>query len=110
MTQPPEPTVQATRYEVSLLAENDINRRHFTLFVEWRGEGRWAVTTGFRDCLSAHGDWGHEPQPSERTDEWITANRFDLETAIALAKKHAPEITVNGHTAVDAWRRSRPTA
>lgn len=104
----PEPTVQATRYEVSLLPEDDINRRHFTLYVEWRGDDRWAVTTGFRDCLAADGTWSYEPRPSERDDDWIGTHRFDLNTALSMAKTHASNIRVNGHTAVDAYLRTRP--
>ncbi|MER6778481.1 MULTISPECIES: hypothetical protein [unclassified Streptomyces] len=106
MTDRPKAHVQVTRFEVSVLPQGDVNRRHFTLYVEWRGGGQWAVSNGFHECLSADGTWSYESIPTERRDEWITANRFSLSTAVALAKEHAPLITVNGHTALDALERT----
>jgi hypothetical protein len=105
VTATPEPSVLATRFEVSLLPEGNINRRHFTLYVEWRGGDTWAVTTGFHECLGSDGAWSYESLPSERTDEWIAAHRFDLETALKLAQKAAPGVTVNGWTAAQAYAR-----
>lgn len=98
-TATPEPIVQVTRYEVSLLPESNINRRHFTLYVEWRGNDTWAVTNGFHECLGTDGSWSYESIPSERRDEWIVEHRFDLDTALKLARDHAPNATVNGFTA-----------
>jgi hypothetical protein len=102
----PCPYVQMTRYEVSLLPPGDINRRYFTLYVEARGDDSWAVTNGFRECLDATGEWSHESLPSGRADEWLATHRFDLSAALRLAKKHAPLMTINGITAVEALRRS----
>ncbi|RCH70507.1 hypothetical protein DT019_03180 [Streptomyces sp. SDr-06] len=105
----PEPIVQATRYEVSLLPEDNINRRHFTITVEWRGDDRWAVCR-FHECLGKDGAWEYEPRPSERDDDWVEAHRFGLDSALALAKQAAPDLVVNGHTAADAWRRTHRPA
>lgn len=104
----PAPTVQATRYEVSLLPADDINRPVFTLTVEYRGADQWAVCAMGRQCLGKDGTWGYEPSPSSRDDGWIAAHRFDLDTAIEFAKQHASLLTVNGHTALDAYRRTHP--
>ncbi|MEU6057959.1 hypothetical protein [Streptomyces sp. NPDC047097] len=105
--QQPEPIVQATRYEVSILPAGDINYSVFVLAVEWRGGDRWAVVR-HRECLAADGNWSWESLPSEREDEWLAKHRFDLDTALALAREHAPRIWVNGHTALDAYRRTQP--
>jgi hypothetical protein len=70
---------------------------HFEVTVEWRGDGRWAVMhMGY--CLGLDGDWEYESIPSERRDEWLATHRFDLDTALRLAREAAPEVTVNGWT------------
>ena len=107
MTNQPEPTVQATRYEVSLLPEGDVNRLLYTINVEYRGGDRWAVARG-RQCMNAAGVWSWESVPSEREGEWLAAHRFDLDTALRLAREEAPHVVVNGRTAVDAFHRTQP--
>ncbi|MBY8341985.1 hypothetical protein LXH13_06280 [Streptomyces spinosirectus] len=107
MTEQPEPIVQITRYEVSVLPENDINRSVFTIYVENRGDDRWAVVRR-RECMNAKGEWSYELRPSERDDEWLADHRFNRVTALELAKWAAPRIVANGHTAVDAYRRTHP--
>lgn len=101
----PEPEVHATKYQVSCLPQNHSEHHHFTLFVEWRGADLWAVCDGFGGCLGADGTWSYEPSPSSRTAEWKAVYRFDLETALALAKEQAPHMTVNGCTIADALAR-----
>jgi len=97
----PEAQAKATNYTVSCLPEGDINRPGFTLNVAYRGDDAWAVIdTPY--CLSTNGTWDFEHTPSERTDEWIATHRFDLDTALRLAKQHARLMTVNGHTVTDA--------
>lgn len=103
----PAPYVQATRYEVSLFPEGSEPRRHFTITIEWRGTNRWAVLDG-PYCLGRDGEWEYEPLPSNRDDAWIEAHRFDLATAQRLAKEAAPDVTVNGLTALEAYRRNPP--
>lgn len=104
MPEIPEPEVRVTRYEVSSYPPDDINSHCFTLAVEYRGEGKWAVLNG-RQALDASGDMDWEPIPSERDDEWLAAHRFDLDTALAIAKKAAPKMTVNGITVTEALAR-----
>jgi hypothetical protein len=67
--------------------------------------GKWAVRRGKR-CYDADGVWDWEPLPSSRTDEWLANYRFDLETALRIAKEVASEVKVNGYTVADAlaWR------
>ncbi|MDX3183543.1 hypothetical protein RKD45_002482 [Streptomyces griseus] len=106
MTQQPEPvaTCQATEYEVSILLEGDINRSVFTITVQYRGDGRWAVTRN-GSCLGADGEWEFGIKEYDRGDAWLAAHRFDLDTALRLARQAAPHVVVNGHTAMDAYRR-----
>lgn len=118
-TEIPEPRVQALKYTVNCLPEDDVDGHVFGLSVEYRGEGRWGV---FRDpyrCLGADGEWswgyqwrdgGSEPDGDAEWDEyhagrdaWLAAHRFDEQTALRLAKEQAPLVTVNGFTVADAF-------
>lgn len=89
-----------TEYTVSCIPESNINRGHFEITVSYRGDGRWAVTR-HRWCLSADGEWEFEMRPSEREDEWLATHRFDLDTALALARREAPKVKVNGFAVAD---------
>ena len=93
----PEPTVRVTRYEVTCLPPDHPEAHHFTVRVENRGRGLWAVTDGAH-CLGKDGRWDYEPLPSNREDDWRASHRFDRDTALDLAKKAAPRMTVNGWT------------
>lgn len=105
MTTAPVVTCQATEYEVSILPEGDINRHVFTIAVQYYGAGRWAVTR-HGSCLGADGQWEFGVKEHDRGDAWLDAHRFDLDTALRLAREAAPHIVVNGHTALDAYRRA----
>jgi hypothetical protein len=105
MSNLPEPTVQPTRYDVSLLPDDDINHRAFLITIEQRGDGKWAVMhCGF--CLGVDGTWDFESIPSGRVREWLRGHRFPLREATQRAVEVAPFVTVNGHTAADAYRAS----
>lgn len=41
-----------------------------------------------------------------REDDWLAAHRFDLDTALKLAREAAPHVTVNGRTVADALTRA----
>lgn len=92
-----------TEYEVRAvdLPEDDINAHHFTIKVAYRGRGLWAVLRNSW-CLGLDGEWDYETVPSERTDEWLTAHRFDLDTALRLAADELPKVRVNRWTVHDA--------
>jgi hypothetical protein len=106
MTDLPDVSVQITRYEVSLLPEGDINRKYFTLFVEHWGKGVWGVHDGAAS-YDIDGDRSDGLKPYGR-EGWEALNRFDLDTALAVAKEAAPHVVVNGHTATDAYYRTHP--
>ena len=96
----PEVLVSITRYAVSVLPPSDINRRYFTLHVELTHRG-WIVTDG-HGGYDADGGW--EPGT-------LGAHPFaDYDDALSLARRLAPGLTVNGHTAVEAYQRTHPTA
>lgn len=97
----PEPTVRATRYAVSCLPEEHDAADVFTIWVEYRGAGRWAVTrSGAHYDADGGRSWGcrwpeEGPEREAVTDEeiadlhrvhdaWLTAHRFDLDTALEL--------------------------
>lgn len=53
-------------------------------YVESRGDGTWAVKNG--GCvLNVDGVWEYEPNPSNRTDEFIARTRFDRDDAFRRA-------------------------
>jgi hypothetical protein len=103
-TETPAAVVRPTRYEVSCVPEDNVNARHFTLKVEYRGRGLWAVTDGI-DCLNEAGKWSYERIPSSREDDWLATHRFDLDAAFKLAKEAAPKMTVNGYTVAHVLAR-----
>lgn len=99
------PRVRATRFEVSLLPEDDVNYRSFRVLVEERDGYGWTVHDGHA-CLSAAGVWDGVGISVYGNDEaWIVAHRFDRETALRLAREAAPGVTVNGVTAAEVLRR-----
>ncbi|MGW4505740.1 hypothetical protein ACWENO_13980 [Streptomyces sp. NPDC004436] len=103
MTALPEPTVRPTRYEVSLLPEADINYQSYVVTVEYCGDDRWAVTRN-QFCLGVDGTWEFGIKPYDRGDDWLNAHRFDLDTALKLAREAAPHVVCNGWTVADAIR------
>ncbi|HKS46333.1 MAG TPA: hypothetical protein VJT49_14730 [Amycolatopsis sp.] len=116
MTEIPEPTVRPTGYEVCCLPEDHPDAVFFAIEVEYRGDGRWTVVRNSRH-LGVDGKWSYgyswrdgsqEPQTDEEfrearegQDAWYQAHRFDLDTALELAKQHAPHVTVNRYSVAD---------
>jgi hypothetical protein len=98
----PEPHVLAVEYTVNCVPDDDLDSHAFEIRVQYRGNGRYAVIRHGHSCLGADGTWDQGVKPYGRGDNWLDAHRFDLETALALAKEAAPHITVNGFTVTDA--------
>lgn len=73
--------------------------RHFAVTVEKAGhpEDSFAVRR-YGECLSRSGVWHYEPSPSNRSDYWLSKNRFPLEEALERARKAVPKLTMNGRT------------
>lgn len=93
-----KPHVDAVKYSISCLPADHPERRHFEIYVVWRGRDRWAITDGFGSCYSTTGEWDYESLPSERMDDWLDTHRFSLDDALKTAKKIAPLLTCNGWT------------
>ena len=101
----PEATVLATEYSISCIPEDDINATVFQVRVQYRGANRYAVIRGGDMCLGADGTWDFGVKEYDRGDAWLDAHRFDLDTALRLAKEQARLVTVNGRTVSDCLAR-----
>jgi hypothetical protein len=97
----PTPEVRAGRYDVSCLPPDDESAALFTLRVEYRGRGLWAVMDG-AFALDADGNGDFEPSASNRDGDWLAKYRFPLDKALEIAKRAAPLMTVNRWTVSDA--------
>jgi hypothetical protein len=95
----PEVIVSVTRYTVSVIPADDINHRYFALIVEPTRRGTWAVTDG-------HGGYDRDGRWTPGRDSG--SEYADVDDALALARRLAPGLTVNGHTAVEAYQRTHP--
>ena len=95
-----------TSYDVSVWPPEIecIDSDTWKLIVDYRGNDLWSVNRG-AVCLNASEEWDWEMRPSERDDEWIASHRFSLQKALVLAAKHAPNVTINGLTAVEVLAR-----
>jgi len=92
----PQVITSITRYTVSVLPADDINHRYFALSVELTARG-WIVTDGHSgydaDGVGHHGEARWHPFS-------------DYNNALAVARRLAPGLTVNGHTATEAYHRT----
>lgn len=95
-TDPPV-LVEATRYTVSVLPRDDVNFNAYALYVQ-RRRGGWGITDG----AGWVADWQHR----WTLDHYDALLFAELTDALALARKLAPGVTVNGATAIDAYRRT----
>lgn len=103
------PFVDITKLDVSSFPLDHEDHGHFTVTVEYRGRGLWAVVR-HGTCLNTGDGWDHEVRPSEREDAWIAAHRFPMQDAIRRARNVAPTLTVNGWTVDDRLlNREEPT-
>lgn len=90
-------TATVDRYRLSMLTEADcVDYWVWDIYVEHRGNDQWAVTRGGNPVLSADGGWDMEAarfidDPDER-ETWLTAHRFDLANALALAEAELPRV------------------
>ncbi|MFJ8815449.1 hypothetical protein [Amycolatopsis thermoflava] len=120
----PEPTVQATEYTACALPEDHPDYWAYSVRVRYHGDRQWAVgdMRGYFDVdgNKSYGPVWRDGSDEPRTDEewrefeavhdaWRAAHRFDLDTALAVAKRVAAARTVNGRSVADtlAPRRKR---
>jgi hypothetical protein len=122
MTDIPEPVVQPAKYLVSCLPEGHDDCFLFTIQVEYRGNGLWAVKQRSQ-TLGSDGTWSWgfrwsegDREPATDTEmesfdkeqqEWLAEHRFDHDTALRLAREHAPRLAYRGYTVTDALNEAR---
>ncbi|MYV77749.1 hypothetical protein GT352_28025 [Streptomyces sp. SID1046] len=123
MIQQHEPTVTAVHYVVSCLPNDHEDGYLFTIHVEYRDNGLWSVKNRSQ-CLGTDRNWswgfrwsGEPAEPAteaemdsfnKEQDAWLAEHRFDLETALRLAKEHAPRLMHRGHTVAAALAHPTP--
>ena len=106
-----EPRTTVTSYEVSIWPEDcsGMDSAMYCCSVVHSGYGKWSVRRGTASSdapvLGIDGQWHHENLPSDRTSEELTEHRFDVVTALGLAREMAPSVEINGLTAEEALAR-----
>jgi hypothetical protein len=94
------PTVveQVTEYRVSAAPLDHADGWRFALIVRWDRSGTWMVTDGAEppDYMGADGLWSWETPGEQHAEGWRDAYRFDLPTALRIAREAAPKVRVNG--------------
>jgi hypothetical protein len=94
----PESIVTPTSYVVSCLPEAHPDRYVYTINVQYRGEGQYAVCHGLA-FADADGTLSYEAgRPSI---DWLDAHRFGLDEALELARRLAATLTVDGRSVAD---------
>lgn len=97
----PIPIARVTEYTVSCLPQEHQLAPHLSLLVVERSPGRWAVLrNGY--CYNAAGEKEYERSGTDRAPEFLEEFRHGKKAALALAKRIAPTLTVNGVTVADA--------
>ncbi|MFI6347275.1 hypothetical protein [Streptomyces sp. NPDC050560] len=95
-------TVRPEEYSVTAVPDDAAPDAHvWALTVRHRGGGRWAVQRGEHACLGADGEWAQGVKPYDRGNDWLDEHRFDLPTALRLAREATPHVTVNGYSVAD---------
>ena len=100
-----------TSYEVTVWPEDctGLDSANYCCSVVYSGYGKWSVRRGSASSdapvLSCDGEWYYERLPSDRTRKELAEHRFDLETAVRMARDMAPKVEINGLTAEEALAR-----
>ncbi len=102
MTGPDDVYVQVKEWWVSAGPLDHAEGRRFALIVRWSPAlgGTWMVTDGAEppDYVGADGRWSWQSDVDHDVEGWRDAYRFDLDTALAVARAAAPTVTINGGT------------
>lgn len=101
----PEAVIRIAKYAVSCLPRTHRSYWHFTVWVVERAPSEWEVRAdGTVHDADGNPSWG--PLPLEDREAWQARHRFDLDTAVEIAKQIAPTLTVNGVTVADILARA----
>jgi hypothetical protein len=68
-----EPEISVAKYRVG--------KGRNSIYIEDRGDDRWAITRDSSACLNTDGQWECEPMPSSRTDDFLSRCRYSLDEA-----------------------------
>jgi hypothetical protein len=101
--------VTPTKYVVCCLPETVRSWHRWSLIVEYRGQDRWVVLRD-GEAMAYDGTWDFEPSPSSRSDWWMAAHYFALETALGMARHKAPHVEYAGLMAADVLARAAVAA
>lgn len=113
-TEAPEGRVGArtlpTAYVVSCLPEGHDERLTYTITVQYRGEGLYAIVRNALKFWGTDGTWQYEPNwdddggeaEAQAEEKWLAAHRFGHDEALRLAREIAPTLTYRGRTVADA--------
>ena len=103
-----------TEIMVTALPPDHDEAAMFAVWVQWRGDDRYAVSrwsqSSANRVLDADGVWVWEPRPSEREEDVIALTRFGRDTALRMAHEAAPRVTVNGWTPAKVLERGAALA
>lgn len=100
MTNPTEPKIRETitRYELTLMPEDDVNECAWYIAVELRAAGRYAVVRG-RLCLTPGVGWHVESRDPD--SDCLRLHRYSLDEALAPAREHLPFLRINGLSSLE---------
>jgi hypothetical protein len=86
--------VTPTRYEVTVLPLDFEEGYYWTIVVEYRGYGLYAIIHDMH-VYGKDGTWDIDSRTMAREDEeWRLAHRFPLDEALEIARKLAPVISI----------------
>lgn len=86
--------------KINLSLKNNMNE-HFTLSLEQRGKGLWALCIG-SECMDKNGKFDYEPLPSGRTASWLDQHRFSSpDKALEVFKKKLKLVVMGQHLELD---------
>jgi hypothetical protein len=105
-----------TEVMVTALPVDHPANRYYAVWVQWAGNGRYAVRsarnmspTDAWDVEAKGWVWGRpdEDATDEERAAYFARSRFTLERAIEIAREIAPTMTCNGCTVTDALGMDR---
>ncbi len=92
-----------SEFVVSVYPDREsISWSSFAITVKDCGPHGWGVIRWSR-CLNRAGEWVNQPGRDDRDEAWFAAHRFDLDTALQLARAAAPHLRSNGSTPAECW-------
>lgn len=92
----------ASEYTIDPCPTHPVEPALFAVKIEWRGEDRWRVTH-MSHVYGADGTFEYEGSNHREDENYMATHRFDLDTAVELARRIAPTVKVGRMTFQD-WK------